>query len=208
MVSAKKQSVLGGFKPAYSGMDETELIVECQRGDLEAFNELIQRYQSRLLNLVNRFLRNPEHSRDAAQDIFIKVFEKLYTYKGQAAFWTWLYRIASNHCLTLLAKAKRYSGTSLEALMENEIPMQLSDPRAPNPETVLLDDRRRRELVAMLGALPPHYYQALVLSHFEELSYDEIALIMNRPVNTIASYLHRARKRIKSQLEAKAGGEA
>ena len=86
--------------------------------------------------------------------------------------------------------------------------MHFADSQAPDPETILLENQTRRALAGVIAQLPPHYQQAIVLCHYEELSYEEISLIMQRPVNTIASYLHRARRHIKHCLEQTMGGQA
>jgi len=196
--------------PAYADLPESDIIARCRQGDLEAFNVLISRYETRVLNLTLRYLRDYHQAVDETQEIFVKVFRKIGLFKGEAAFGTWLYRITSNHCFNVLKQKRsgfgdRQKMISLESAQQGRYPQVWQDARAPKPDEVLAQEELRQLLLELIEHLAPVQRQVIVLRHFEHLSYEEIAAIMELPVTTIRSCLFRARKRLRILLTKKRG---
>ncbi len=196
----------------YEKLAEPEIISACQGGDLEAFNELIRRYEKRVLNTAFRYLRDYQEAVDASQEIFIKVFRKLGGFQGKSSFSTWLYRVANNHCLNVHQKHQQaYGGRSrmlsLDAAREDNAEYVFSDSKISPPDAVYDRKKLEQDMAAAIARLPDNQRQVIILRHYENLRYEQIAGIMEQPITTICSCLHRARQRLKNILEKKAGRE-
>ena len=194
----------------YEKMAEPDIISSCQEGDLEAFNELIRRYEKRVLNTAFRYLRDYQEAVDAAQEIFLKVFRKLSSFQGRSSFGTWLYRVVNNHCLNVRQKHQQpYWGRSqmlsLDTAREDNAEYLLSDSKISPPDVVYDRKKLEQEMAAAIARLPDDQRQVIILRHYENLRYEQIAGIMEQPVTTICSCLHRARQRLKKILEKKEG---
>jgi RNA polymerase sigma-70 factor (ECF subfamily) len=194
--------------PAYEGLSEKELIACCQEGELEAFNVLISRYETRVINMAMHYVREYHQAVDESQEIFLKVFRKIGSFKGDSAFSTWLYRVTANHCLNSLRKRKAPGkGYPLSLDQENadgQLPV-LRDSKTVTPEEVYAQKELRRQLAELIQKLPEPQRQAIILCHYEHMSYVEIAEVLELPVTTIRSALFRARQRLKEWLEKKGG---
>jgi RNA polymerase sigma-70 factor (ECF subfamily) len=193
----------------YEKQTEPDIISACQGGDLEAFNELIRRYEKRVLNTAFRYLRDYQEAVDAAQEIFLKVFRKLGGFQGKSTFGTWLYRVVNNHCLNIRQKHQQaYGGRSrmisLDAAREDNAEYILSDTKTAAPDVVYKRKKLEQDMAAAIAQLPDDQRQVIILRHYESLRYEQIAGIMEQPTTTICSCLHRARQRLKSILEKKA----
>jgi RNA polymerase sigma-70 factor (ECF subfamily) len=179
--------------------DDSQLIQQCVRGDRAAFGLLVRRYQDRLFNTVVRILGNAEDAADIVQESFLLAFVKLEAFKGNARFFTWLYRIAVNASISMKRKQKTLlssdSHDALPALMES-----IDRSEASRPESAL--DRRERieRLESALNRLTPDHRAVIVLKEIEELSYESIAETLGVPVGTVRSRLHRARLELRDQL--------
>lgn len=195
---------------AYETMDEEELIACCQNGDLEAFNILISRHEERVLNQAARYLTDYQTAVEAAQEIFIKVFKKINMFKGESSFKTWLYKITSNHCLNVIEKRKRqyyYQHMSLNGQGDKDPPLQQEDLRSKRADEILEDKQLAVAVHDAIAHLPQDQQQLIILRHYEELSYEEIAQIMKIPASTVCSGLYRARQRLK-QIIGRQGGQS
>ncbi len=193
---------------AYETMDEEELIACCQNGDLEAFNILISRHEERVLNQAARYLTDYQTAVEAAQEIFIKVFKKINMFKGESSFKTWLYKITSNHCLNVIEKRKRqyyYKHLSFDEHGGDDPPLQQADQKIKPADQVLEDKQLAMTIHDAIAHLPQDQQQMIILRHYEELSYEAIAEIMQIPVSTVCSGLYRARQRLK-KIIGKQGG--
>jgi RNA polymerase sigma-70 factor, ECF subfamily len=194
--------------PAYEGLTEKELISRCQGGELEAFNVLISRYENRVINMAMHYVREYHQAVDESQEIFLKIFRKIGSFKGDSAFATWLYRVTANHCLNALRKRKNPGkGYPLSLDQENEdgqVPV-LRDSKIVSPEEVYAQKELRRHMVELIQKLPEPQRQAIILCHYEHMSYTEIAEVLELPVSTIRSALYRGRQRLKEWLEKKGG---
>lgn len=170
-------------------------------GDQEAFTRLIERHQRRVLNFMYRMVGEREAAEDLTQEVFLKVYEALPRFRKAAAFSTWLFRIAHNHCLNALrGKGREIPVTALENDPSNANPIaRLADPAA-SPEGTL----EQRELSAVvqekLGELTPDHRAVLVLSDIQGLSYDDVASTLNLEGGTVRSRIHRARMELKEKL--------
>lgn len=163
-------------------------------GDVEAFSELIRAHQARIRLICITFLGNSTEADDAAQDVFIKAFQNLHTFKGESSFETWLIRIADYHCLDLLRKKSRQRTESLEALLETRgetfQALLQQDPNADTPYTPDQLDLLGR----LMSALPEDDRMILILREVEELSYEDIALRLHCSLDAVKGRLKRARQ--------------
>jgi RNA polymerase sigma-70 factor, ECF subfamily len=186
------------------------LVARCQGGDLEAFNVLIARYETRVLNLSLRFLRDYHQAVDETQEIFLKVFRKINLFKGDAAFATWLYRITANHCLNVIkARQGAAHGSdktfSLDAAEDGHHQGVLQDHSSEGPDEAYTRQELRRTIGKLLEKLPRHQRQAVILCHFENLSYGEIARVMGVTESTVRSCLYRARQHLRKMFLRREG---
>jgi RNA polymerase sigma-70 factor (ECF subfamily) len=181
--------------------DDKQLIRQCLAGRTEAFGELVVRYQDRLCNSLFRVLGSSDDARDAAQDAFVQAFQKLKTFRGNSAFYSWLFRIALNAAATQRRRT-RQKPTSIESMRETSG----QTPADPHPEAAPSHSMERAERQkAALAALPAEFRIPLVLKEIDGLKYQEIAEIVGCPIGTVRSRIHRARvelrQRLASQLE-------
>ncbi len=164
-------------------------VLQAQKGDAAAFESLIREHQTRLYHTCLRMMSNPDDARDMAQEILVKIWRSLPSFKGDSSFSTWLYRIAVNTCLDELRRRKKAKQTSMEALAESGW-----EPADPDAER-LLDRALNRELIyRALGELHEDFRAVIVLRDVNGMAYEEIAEILGCPIGTVRSRLNRARK--------------
>ena len=174
--------------------DEEQVWLEAARqGDKAAFGQLIEAYQGPVYNLAYRMLGNRGEAEEAAQEAFIRAFTKLDSYDPQRKFSTWMLSIASNYCIDLLRK-RRALLLSLDQPLPPH-PALMSD-RADGPEAQAVDSEREEMVQSLLETLPEDYRQAVVLFYWYDLSYREIAEVMETTVSAIKSRLFRARRQL------------
>jgi len=173
--------------------EDGDVVARCLAGDTAAFAQLVERYERVLFSVALRMLGNPEDARDATQDAFIKVFQRLRDYKPEYRFFSWIYRILTNECLNAL-RARRPQ--------EPDIPEMAITSGAL--EALELEERRRA-VQAAIGALPTDYRDVLILRHFAELSYEEVADTLAIPVKTVKSRLYTARQQLGQRLLGRTG---
>lgn len=183
--------------------DETdkELVSRVKRGDRAAFNLLFGRYQHRICSLVARHIRDPEEAEDVAQEAFIKAFRALPKFRGESAFYTWLYRIAINTAHNhQMAKSRRPPGVDIAA--EDAQFMDGADRllETESPDAVACRDELAEAIEQAVAALPDDLRSALALREFEGLSYEQIAAIMECPVGTVRSRIFRARQAVDRRI--------
>lgn len=181
------------------------LVKKAQGGDLAAYGELVRRYQDRVYGLTVRMLGASEDARDATQDIFIRTFRSLPEYDFRSGFATWLYRVSSNLCLDLLRRHKREQQHCLP-LEEGKIREDRLQDDRPGPEELLLEQERLEGLRQAVDCLPEGYRLALVLHHYQELSYRQVAEVMELPEKTVATRIHRAKLMLREKLLGGDGG--
>ena len=174
--------------------DEEQVWLErARQGDKAAFGRLIEAYQGPVYNLAYRMLGNRGEAEEAAQEAFIRAYTKLHTYDPQRKFSTWMLSIASNYCVDLLRK-RRALLLSLDQPLPPH-PALMSD-RADGPEAQTVDSERETMVQALLEELSEDYRQAVVLRYWYDLSYEEIADVMDTTVSAIKSRLFRARRQL------------
>ncbi len=186
--------------------DPDALLVErAQRGDMQAFEMLVVKYQRRVERLIARMLRDVDLVADVAQDTFLRAYRALPGFRGESAFYTWLYRIAVNSARRCMAKLQRdptVSMASLESGDDDEEPFSaaqtLSD--GVTPESLLAGKELAQAVSAAVDRLPEAFRMALMLREVEGLSYEEIALHLQCPVGTVRSRIYRAREAVALQL--------
>ena len=174
-------------------MTEAELIRKAQRGDTEAYAALVALHERFVYNLALRSLGNPDEAADAAQDTFIRAWTGLPGFRAESQFRTWLYRIAINLCINRSPRLRR----DLDALTQDEFP------DIPTPETVSakVEQRELHELVHREVERLPEQYRLLVsLRYQHDLTYDEIASLLDLPLGTVKTGLYRAKERLRQSL--------
>lgn len=175
---------------------DRELVERARAGERAAFDLLVERYQRRLLRLVLRLLRDQAEAEDVVQETFLRAYRALPRFRGEAAFFTWLYRIAVNGARNAIARRRLRSGAHGMAPVQVPAPL----PEIGTPESMLLSKQVMRAIDAALEALPLELRTAIVLREIEGLSYEEIAQIMECPLGTVRSRIFRAREAIARRL--------
>ena len=184
-------------------VSDLSLVRRVQRGDKGAFDALVLKYQHKLVKLVMRYVRNPAEAEDIAQEAFIKAYRALPQFRGDSAFYTWLYRIAINTAKNAVVSRDRspieYNIDRNDANEESYV-MQGRMKDAETPEGLVLTDEIRSVVNAAIEALPEDLKTAIVLRELDGLSYEEIAAAMDCPVGTVRSRIFRAREAIDRRL--------
>ena len=177
------------------------LIEKSKQGDLEAFDLLVYRYESRIYNMAFRFMGNHSDAGDLAQETFIRLYRSLSTFRGESGFLTWLYRICANACRDELRRLKRQQSISWEEISCGaETANRYSN--EPLPEEHLERQELKDSLQECLNSLSEEHRLILVLREIQELSYDEIAHVLNCTMGTVKSRLSRARLALKEKVLA------
>lgn len=181
---------------------DQELVRRVQAGDQTAFNLLVLKYQHRVLKLVGRFVNDPAEAEDVAQEAFLKAYRALASFRGDSAFYTWLYRIGINTAKNYLVAMGRRAPTTTEYDSEEaesfEDGEQLRD--INTPESMLMSKQIGATVNQAMEELPEDLRTAITLREIEGLSYEEIASIMNCPIGTVRSRIFRAREAIAAKL--------
>jgi RNA polymerase sigma-70 factor, ECF subfamily len=192
-----------GSRPA-SGVEQSdlELVRRAQRGERGAFDLLVLRYQHKVVKLVARLLRDPTEAEDVAQEAFVKAYRALGSFRGDSAFYTWLYRIAVNTARNTMASRQRRPLDYEADLSESEQTAVESRMRhTDTPEAAALSDEIHQTVNRAVAELPEDLRTAIILREIEGLSYEEIAAAMDCPVGTVRSRIFRAREAIDKSLK-------
>jgi len=184
---------------------DEELVNAYLRGNRDAFEEIVRRYEDRLYRLSYRMLGNHHDALDAVQEILLKLMAALPKFQGRSRFGTWLYRLAANTCLDIRRKRGRTSAESLEAALEHSPAIALSvqdETVADNPDVYVEQQYREQMVRAALEQLPESQRQLLVLRDLEDLSNTQVADILGIEVGALKARLHRARQALRRTLDA------
>lgn len=179
---------------------DQDLIDRCLNGEQEAFGQIVQRYQQRLYVSVVRLVSSTEDALDITQETFLQAYRKLDSFRGEAALYSWLFRIAYNTAMSK-GRKKSHPTFSIDRVRE-ESGQELTDEDPNLPPSHRMELTEEQELLwAAIESLSAEFRQVIVLKEMEGLSYDEIAQIANCPVGTVRSRLHRARMELRGKLE-------
>ena len=177
--------------------DEAATVVEARKGDREAFGALVIAYQRRAYAIAYGFVRNREDALELAQESFARAYRAMPRFDTDLPFFPWFYRIIRNTCLNHLKKKRRHGETSLDSLCESGY--DVADSGEDPMRAAALSDLRRAIATAM-DRLSPEHSEILMLRHFQELSYAEIAACLGVPQGTVMSRLHAARRSLRAEL--------
>ncbi|MSR14442.1 MAG: RNA polymerase sigma factor RpoE [Gammaproteobacteria bacterium] len=185
-------------------MSDTDqaLVARAQHGDQRAFELLVTRYQHKILKLVSRYVRDRDDAMDVAQDTFIKAYKALKRFRGDSAFYTWLYRVAINTAKNYLtANARRPLEVDRVDVDGESVDIEELQKNLETPEKLLLVDEMRRTIFGTIDELPDDLRTAIMLREIDGLSYEEIAVAMDCPIGTVRSRIFRAREGIDIKLK-------
>ncbi|RUM94791.1 MAG: RNA polymerase sigma factor RpoE [Thiothrix sp.] len=181
---------------------DAELVKRVKSGDSEAFNLLVLKYQNKIIHLVSRYVKDTHAAQDVAQEAFIKAYRGLARFRGESAFYTWLYRIAINTAKNYIVSEKRrvpefeVDAYEAEQFGENQALKEIA-----SPESVLLSEEIKQQIVVTIRGLPDDLREAIILREVEGLSYEDIAESMSCPIGTVRSRIFRAREAIGKVLD-------
>ena len=204
-VAAGQKFSEGGYVTARE--TDQQLVVKAQRGDTRAFDLLVLKYQGRIATLIGRFVSDAAEVEDVTQEAFIKAFRALPKFRGESAFYTWLYRIASNAAKNyLVARGRRpVNSADVEEAEYFDEGDALRD--SETPANRYFGGELAQAVQGALDEMPSELRMALTLREFDGLSYEEIADVMSCPVGTVRSRIFRAREAVDTRVRAQMAGE-
>ncbi|MBE0645099.1 MAG: sigma-70 family RNA polymerase sigma factor [Bacteroidetes bacterium] len=176
---------------------ETDILDACRQGDRAAFNLLVRKYQDRVFQVVHRMVADQDDARDIAQEVFIKAYEKVAEFRGDAQVFTWLYRIAVNLSLNHIRKGRLRTFFSM-----SDDHHQIQD-TSPSPSVSFEQEELRRLVRDGVDHLPEKQKAVFILRYYEELSYDEIATILKTSVGGLKANYHHATKKIEEYVKTR-----
>ncbi|MFK7892534.1 MAG: RNA polymerase sigma factor RpoE [Granulosicoccus sp.] len=178
------------------------LVERVQRGDKSAYDLLVLKYQHKITHLVSRYVHDTHETQDVTQEAFIKAYRGLGNFRGESAFYTWLYRIAintaKNHLVTM---GRKISDTGIDAADAEQYDSGAALRENATPEREMVTSQIARIVEESIAALPDDLREAITLREFEGMSYEEIAIAMDCPIGTVRSRIFRAREAIDVKLE-------
>ena len=177
------------------------LVERVQSGDKRAFDLLVGKYQHKIANLIGRYVRETADVQDLVQETFIKAYRALANFRGESAFYTWLYRIAINTAKNhIVAQSRRPPGSDIDAVDAEQFNGDSALKEKASPERIALKDEIAEVVVGVIENLPADLREALTLRELDGLSYEEIAEVMSCPIGTVRSRIFRAREAVDKQL--------
>ena len=179
-----------------------QLVKRIQNGEQQAFTLLVKKYQNRIANILTRYIRNNGDIADVTQEVFIKVYKSLPSFRGESAFYTWLYRIAVNTAKNYLtSQSRRPPASDIDATEADSYEGSDALKESDDPEALLHSQDVQKVIMGAIELLPAELKAAIILREFEGMSYDEIANIEDCPIGTVRSRIFRAREAIDKQLK-------
>ncbi len=187
---------------------DEQLVVRVQQGDKRAFDLLVLKYQHKVMSLISRYVSDSAEVQDVAQEAFIKAYRAIERFRGDSAFYTWLYRIAANTAKNyLVARGRRPPGSDIDAENAEFLEMGGALKDVDSPDEQLAAGELRELVETTIKALPEDLRAALTLREYDGLSYEEIAAVMECPVGTVRSRIFRAREAVDKQVERLMNGD-
>ncbi|CUS88615.1 RNA polymerase sigma-70 factor, ECF subfamily [Candidatus Kryptobacter tengchongensis] len=192
------------IKKEYKKLTDTELVKLAVKGDELAYVELMNRYKKKVETIVNRIVRNKSETDDLVQEIFTKAFTSISSFKSEFSFSTWLYKIATNHCIDFVRKRKisTYSLDEEYELEDDSIQREIPD-WSNVPDRELFQKQKNEIIYEAINSLPEHYRKVIIMRHFEDKSYEEIAKELKLPLGTVKVHIFRARELLYKKLKDK-----
>lgn len=188
---------------------DQSLVERVQRGDKKAFDILVLKYQQKIANLISRYVRDPAEVLDVTQEAFIKAYRALPNFRGDSAFYTWLYRVAINTAKNYLAsQSRRPPQDDIEAETAEQMDLGSRLKEQDTPERLAMQDDVARTIKLALDELPEELRIAITLRELDGLSYEEIAQAMDCPIGTVRSRIFRAREAIDGKLRPLVGEQS
>lgn len=182
-------------------MTDEELVKKARKGDQRAFDLLVRKYQHRIFALISRYVRDQDEVQDVAQEAFIKAWRALPRFRGDSAFYTWLYRIAVNTAKNhLVSMGRRPPGSDIDAEEAEQFIGSDGLQDIGTPESNLMSQELEAVINQAINGLPQELKTAVTLREFEGLSYEDIAAVMECPVGTVRSRIFRAREAIEQAI--------
>ena len=178
---------------------EQKWIDSARKGDQDAFAELVRLYEKKVFALTSRMCKNPDDAAEAAQEAFLAAWQGLPNFRGDAAFSTWLYRLASNACIDLLRREGRHQNAAGPSFNDEESGLDVTD-TAPTPSETLERKELRDQIEAGLQSLSTEHRQVLILREIHQLSYEEISQILKLDSGTVKSRISRGRRQLRNFL--------
>ena len=187
---------------------DQQLVARVQKGDSRAFDMLVLKYQHKIFALISRYVRDADEVQDVAQEAFIKAYKALPRFRGESAFYTWLYRIAINTAKNyLVSRSRRPPGSDVDVAVAEYYEGGGALRDIENPENALFGSELKAVVENAISELPDDLRTAVTLREFDGLSYEDIAEVMDCPVGTVRSRIFRAREAIDQRVRKQLGGE-
>ena len=181
---------------------DKEIIERVKNGDKKSYDLLVVKYQQRVINLISRFVKNHSDALDVSQETFIKAYRALPNFRGESAFYTWLYRIAVNTAKNhLTVQSRKITKSDYDVTDIEQIEGNMSLTEHTTPENLLVKDELQEIVLRTIENLPEDLKSAIMLREIEGLSYEEIANVMECPVGTVRSRIFRAREMIDNKIK-------
>ncbi len=206
-VADGQKADVGGAPPRGTiSFDDAALVEQCRRGDMQAFGSLVAKYQNRLFHMIYRMCGQRADAEELAQEAFLKALERIGQFRGQSQFYTWLFRIAANLTISHRRRAARVRFQSLTGPDEFEnsqadaLTATMARRRNPGPEAAAVSAETENRIMAALEELDDEFRLVVVLSDVEEMDYAQISRVLDLPIGTVKSRLHRARCILKDKL--------
>jgi RNA polymerase sigma-70 factor (ECF subfamily) len=192
-----------------AAVTDQQLVARVQKGDSRAFDALVLKYQHKIFGLISRYVRDADEVQDVAQEAFIKAYKALPNFRGDSAFYTWLYRIAINTAKNhLVSRSRRPPGTDVEIEDAEHYESGGGLHEIETPENALFGSELKAVVEAAISGLQEDLRTAITLREFDGLSYEDIAEIMDCPVGTVRSRIFRAREAIDVLVSKQISGDA
>ncbi len=190
-----------------AAVTDQQLVAKVQKGDSRAFDMLVLKYQHKIMGLISRYVHDADEVQDVAQEAFIKAYRALPKFRGDSAFYTWLYRIAINTAKNhLVSRSRRPPGSDIEVEDAEYFDAGGALRTIETPEAALFGDELKAVVENAISELPDDLRTAVTLREFDGLSYEDIADIMDCPVGTVRSRIFRAREAIDTQVKQQLEG--